>query len=125
MFKGGRCSETGVTNMTQAVGTTGTFDVAVEEFDRQRQTMLADLIEELVKAGAHPEKADFGRAFNHARRVLGKTDLEMSVLFKISRPTVGRWARGVTSPHPILRKAVFDALIVEAKRALKGRQRAD
>jgi hypothetical protein len=111
--------------MTDRLETIERFDEAVEQFDRQRQTMLADLIEELVKAGADPERADFGRVFKHSCRVLGKTDLQMSVLFKISRPTVGRWTRGVTAPHPILRKAVFDTLIGEAKRALKSRSRVD
>lgn len=108
------------------VGSGAKFDEAVEEFDRRRQEMCAALIEELMAAGASAETADFGRVFRHAQRVLGKTDLQMSLLFKISRPTVGRWARGVTAPHPLLRSAVFDALLLEAKRALKGqRQRAD
>jgi hypothetical protein len=111
--------------MTDHLEAIGSFDEAVDQFDRQRQVMLADLIEELVRAGADPERADFGRVFKHSCRVLGKTDLQMSGLFKISRPTVGRWARGVTAPHPILRKAVFDTLVVEAKRALKSRPRVD
>lgn len=95
------------------------FDRDVDEFERQRQAILAKLIEELGTAILDPEAAEFSRIFRHAQKVLGKSDLDMSMLFKVSRPTIGRWVRGVTAPHPMLRKAAYDSLLVEAKRTLK------
>jgi hypothetical protein len=103
-----------------------TFDRAVDDFDRQRSEMLATLIEELGNAALDPEKAEFGRIVGHAQKLLGKKDMEMSLLFKVSRPTIGRWTRNVTAPHPMLRRAAFDALLVEAKHALRAvRRRVD
>jgi hypothetical protein len=88
--------------------------------------MLATLIEELGNAALDPERAEFGRIVRHSQKLLGKDDMEMSLIFKVSRPTIGRWVRGVTAPHPMLRRAVFDSLLVEAKHALRGvRRRAD
>jgi hypothetical protein len=95
------------------------FDRKVEAFQSSRASVFAALIEELVPAVADPEHADFARVFHHAQLVLGKTDLQLSHLFKVSRPTVGRWARGITAPHPFLRKAVFETLLAEAKSALR------
>lgn len=103
-----------------------TFDRDVDDFERRRHEMLAALVEELGNAALDPEQAEFSRILRHAQKLLGRTDLEMSLLFKVSRPTIGRWTRGVTAPHPMLRRAAFDSLLVEAKRAVKGsRQRAD
>ncbi|MEA3040056.1 MAG: hypothetical protein QOE79_2569 [Sphingomonadales bacterium] len=112
--------------MTNEKVTDGTFDRAVDDFDRQRQEVLATLIEELGDAVLDPEGAEFGRIMRHAQKLLNKTDVEMSLLFKVSRPTIGRWTRNVTAPHPLLRRAAFDTLLVEAKRALRSvRQRVD
>lgn len=96
------------------------FDRDVLDFDRQRHTVLEGLVRELQQASAAPSDAEFGKVFEHARRVLGKTELQMSQLFKVSRPTVNRWIRGVTAPHPMLRKAIFDAMLVEVRQALKN-----
>lgn len=96
------------------------FDREVMDFDRNRYAVFTSLIEELIAAGSNPEETDFGRTFRHAQSVLGKKDIELSKLFKVSRPTIGRWARGVTAPHPLLRKAVYEALLVEAKQTLKA-----
>lgn len=115
-----------VNTMTNEKVTDGTFDRAVDDFDRQRQEVLATLIEELGDAVLDPEGAEFGRIMRHAQKLLNKTDVEMSLLFKVSRPTIGRWTRNVTAPHPLLRRAAFDTLLVEAKRALRSvRQRVD
>lgn len=102
------------------------FDRAVEDFDRRRQEMLSTLIEELGNAALDPGQAEFGRIVRHAQKLLNKTDIEMSLLFKVSRPTIGRWTRGITAPHPMLQRAAFDTLLVEAKRSLRSvRQRVD
>jgi hypothetical protein len=96
------------------------FDREVMDFDRNRYAVFTSLVEELIAAGSNPEDTDFGRIFRHAQSALGKKDTELSKLFKVSRPTIGRWARGITAPHPFLRKAVYEALLVEAKQTLKG-----
>lgn len=96
------------------------FDREVEHFDRDRYKVFTSLVEELIAAASNPDEADFGRVFHHAQSVLGKKDTELSKLFKVSRPTIGRWARSVTAPHPFLRKAVYEALLAEAKQTLKG-----
>jgi hypothetical protein len=106
--------------MTEELIKNNVFDQEVEAFDRKRHEIFGALVQELASASSDPEAAEFGRVFHHAQSVLGKTDLQMSLLFKVSRPTVGRWARSVTAPHPMLRKAVFDVLLGEAKQALKA-----
>lgn len=95
------------------------FDREVEAFQSSRTAVFTTLVEELVPAVASPEKTDFARVFRHAQSVLGKSDLQLSHLFKVSRPTIGRWSRGVTAPHPLLRKAVYETLLSEAKHALR------
>jgi hypothetical protein len=95
------------------------FDREVEAFQSSRTAVFTALIEELVPAVANPDNADFARVFRHAQSVLGKSDLQLSHLFKVSRPTVGRWSRGVTAPHPLLQKAVYETLLAETKLALR------
>lgn len=92
---------------------------AFEAFQSTRTAAFTALIEELVPAIADPAKADFARVFGHAKMVLGKDELHLSRLFKVSRPTVNRWLRGVTSPHPLLQKAVYETLFAETKQALR------
>jgi hypothetical protein len=101
--------------------TSGLFkgDDAFEAFQTTRAAAFTALIEELVPAIADPAKADFARALGHAKVVLGKDELHFSRLFKVSRPTVNRWLRGVTSPHPLLQKAVYETLLTETKQALR------
>jgi len=96
------------------------FDREVQAFDLQRHAVFEGLARELQQSSASPATADFGRVLNHAQKILGKSDLQMSQLFKVSRPTINRWTRGVNAPHPLLRKAVFDALLIEVRQALKG-----
>jgi DNA-binding transcriptional regulator YiaG len=67
-----------------------------------------------LNAPAAAEK-DFEQLFSLAQKILRLDDLEMSALLKVSRPTVGRWARGVSAPHPLARKAIFAALVKEAR----------
>jgi len=95
------------------------FDHKVKAFDLQRHSVFEGIARELQQSAAAPEMAEFGRVLNHAQKILGKSDLQMSQLFKVSRPTINRWTRGVTAPHPLVRKAVFDALLVEVRQALK------
>lgn len=92
---------------------------AVADFNRNRHQIFEAVLEALVAARHDVTSADFANLLNTAQSALGLTELEMSHLFKVSRPTVNRWTRGVTAPHPLLRKAVFDSLISKLKGALK------
>ena len=99
------------------------IEQAVVELEARRYKILSALMHELMAANADPENANFARAFRLAQTALEMSPLEMSLLFKVSRPTVGRWARGVTAPHPLLRKAIYDTLIIELRDRLKGLNR--
>ena len=105
--------------MTDELMSAEAFDREIEDLDRKRQAVFEGLIRELGQAAASPADADFAVVVSHAQRVLGMTDIQMSMLFKVSRPTINRWSRGVTAPHPMLRKAVFDALLVQVRQELK------
>ena len=106
--------------MTQAPIQLENLDEEVKAFDRKRYSIFEALLHELVNASANAESSEFSRIFRHTQDALGRTDLQMSLLFKVSRPTIGRWSRGVTMPHPMLRKAVFDSLLIQVKQALKS-----
>jgi hypothetical protein len=121
-----QCRSVTMMTMTMENDNDSKFDREVDDFERRRHEMLATLIEELGTAALEPETADFGRMIRHAQKLLLKSDLQMSQLFKVSRPTIGRWKRDVTAPHPMLRRAAYDSLLLEAKRALRGvRLRSD
>lgn len=95
------------------------LEKAVSDFDRDRRELYDALLVKLVEARRKPEAADFAALVRGVQSALGRSDLQMSQLFKVSRPTVNRWARGVSRPHPLLRQAAFDTLIGEIKDALK------
>ena len=105
--------------MTEEIISGEAFDREIEDFDRKRHIVFEGLARELQQAAASPADTDFGKVVSHAQKVLGMSDIQMSVLFRVSRPTVNRWARGATAPHPMLRKAVFDSLLSEVRQALK------
>lgn len=96
------------------------FDKEVAEFDRSRHQVFEHLALLLKQASAAPAEADFGRVVAQAQKILSKSDLELSQLFKVSRPTINRWVRGVTAPHPMLKRAVLETFIAEVRTALKG-----
>jgi hypothetical protein len=77
--------------------------------EKALNTLVASL-----SAPAAVEK-DFAQLFGVAQRILRLDDLKMSTLLKVSRPTVGRWTRGVSAPHPLARKAIFATLAKEAR----------
>lgn len=104
----------------------GNLDDAVADFSRSRNTIYEAILMDLVAARRNVESADFAKVLKRAQSGLNLTDLELSRMFKVSRPTVNRWIRGVTAPHPLLRASIFDALLERAKSQLKkSRHRAD
>jgi DNA-binding transcriptional regulator YiaG len=68
------------------------------------------MLKQLKEATSDSPRAQFAELFAKAQRVLELDDAELARAFKISRPTVGRWARGESAPHPLGRKPVFDVL---------------
>jgi DNA-binding transcriptional regulator YiaG len=86
----------------------------VGDFDTEQQRIMAleKLATTLRGFPFDAARAEFSRLFNRAQLVLETDDLELARLLRVSRPTVGRWTRGESAPHPIGRKSV---LIVLAK----------
>lgn len=116
-------------DMTQAIHTRqphGAFvDIAdlVSLVERARSQMVAALDELVVKlaaASSTDADVDFGGLVNAAQRLLAMDDGEMARMLKVSRPTIGRWIRGSSSPHPLGRGAIFDALSGQARIRMKN-----
>lgn len=87
----------------------------VDEARAETARALDALVAQLDMAAATDEAFDFAGLIAATKKILSLDDLEMSRLLKTSRPNVGRWARGVCSPHPIARGAVLRALAKEAR----------
>lgn len=62
------------------------------------------------------EKEQFSELFSEVVAILEINELELASLFKVSRPTVGRWKRSDAAPHPLGRASVFEALKAIARR---------
>lgn len=82
---------------------------------------LEALIANLELSSSEDEECpEFAGLVSAAQRLLDLDDLDMSRVVKVSRPTISRWTRGVTSPHPIARKAIFNVLIKKAQAKAKS-----
>lgn len=56
------------------------------------------------------KRAHFCAEFSRMVDALELSDLEVSKIFEISRPTVGRWKRGEAAPHWIGQPLILQAL---------------
>jgi hypothetical protein len=93
------------------------FSEVRSQHDQMRMATLNALIKRLRSI---PEDSkEFSRLFAHSLSVLEVDDATLARMFRVSRPTIGRWARGDSAPHPIGRKPVFDQLINLARLKLK------
>ena len=83
---------------------------------------MARCLDELAKNlnAALSASVDFSALVKLAQKHLDLDDLEMSRLLKVSRPTIGRWVRGDSTPHPLSRKAIFDVLAKQARARAKS-----
>jgi hypothetical protein len=100
------------------------YDNAIVDSARDRLDALKALVDRLDRFRPDDVRLEFTRLFNEAALVLELSDVSLADLFKISRPTAGRWMRGDSAPHPLGRSAVFDVLMREAKgklRTINGR----
>ena len=100
------------------------FDIAdlLALVDRVRAQMLPaldELIAKLQAAGQSEAELDFAGLVRAAQQLLELDDTEMARVLNVSRPTIGRWVRGVSSPHPLTRRAICDALIRKARGKMK------
>jgi transcriptional regulator with XRE-family HTH domain len=80
---------------------------------------LESLIAGLQNFSFEAERSEFSRLFDRAQRVLEIDDLELARMLRVSRPTIGRWARGESAPHPLGRKPVFVMLAKVAQAKLR------
>jgi hypothetical protein len=100
---------------TQAISKT----LALPEHDRARSATLQSLVVLLKDFSNDAPREEFTRVFALSQKVLELDDSALARMFRVSRPTVGRWARGESAPHPIGRRPVFDSFIDIAKAKLK------
>jgi len=89
------------------------FQYAIEEefsdFERQRADALRHLISNL-RDGSSEGDEFFSKVFRKATQVLELEDLELARMLRVSRPTIGRWARGESAPHRLGRGPVLRVL---------------
>jgi hypothetical protein len=91
----------------------------VEQFrdtELQQVKLLQGLVGQLKSAPTDNAEA-FAKLFALASEMLHADDLQLARVFKVSRPTIGRWTRGESTPHPLGRRPVFQTLLkmVEAE----------
>lgn len=101
--------------------------VDVAEFDHyesERVNALQALITVLRKFPVEAERSDFSDLFNRAQKLLELDDSDLATILRVSRPTVGRWARGDSAPHPIAREAVLKTVVGLADNKLKRHPRS-
>lgn len=91
----------------------------LEEHERLRTAALRSLIQELRTFDEVTSQVSFSEVFNLAQTVLEAEDADLADIFKVSRPTIGRWARGVSTPHPIIQRPICETLVGIAKTKLK------
>ena len=101
----------------------GSLTRQADEARAETARALDTLVAQLDAGAATDEPFDFAGLITVSKKLLMLEDLEMSRLLKTSRPNVGRWARGVSSPHPIARRAVLQTLAKEARAKAKAARR--
>jgi hypothetical protein len=92
-------------------------DDLISNHERLRVMILEQLGAALRGFPVDAKRAEFSRLFDHAQTVLEIDDTELARMLRVSRPTIGRWARGDSAPHPIGRGPVLQNLaeLTEAK----------
>ena len=81
----------------------------LREAEARQGEVLRDLIQRLKDAPTDDDKA-FANLFALATEILKRSDAELAEELSVVRPTIGRWARGESRPHPLGRKSVFRVL---------------
>lgn len=87
---------------------------------RAKQThAISQLLETLEGARESHNAVDFGGLIRVSQRLLEISDAEMARLLKVSRPTIGRWVRGETTPHELTQHSINAELIKKAREKMK------
>jgi hypothetical protein len=87
-----------------------------------REQVLSDLIQALQNYPHRSERLErtgFAELLEKAQLVLEAEDGELADRLGVSRPTIGRWVRAETAPHPIGRPGVLLELADWAGEKLK------
>jgi hypothetical protein len=95
----------------------GEFDV--QTYFRGVRKTREESLQKLIGLLKAPGNTQFQVLFKHAQDTIELKDVIIADGLKISRPTVGRWARGESSPHPLGRPSIYNWLIKEAAKKLK------
>ncbi len=88
---------------------------------------VAAFLHELLNTGSatlyeYGHEALYAQFLRAAQSALDASDVELARFFQVSHPTIGRWTRGYSAPHPLARKAVVKGLaIFAAERAPRRR----
>lgn len=94
--------------------------------DASQQT--ADALDQLAvslgEGQSNDECPEFFLLMRAAQVIMRLDDTSLSRIAMVSRPTVGRWTRGVSSPHPLGRNALFESLIRMARSEAKQLRRS-
>jgi hypothetical protein len=56
------------------------------------------------------ERPAFAALFRQATAALALDEGELAALFRVSRPTIGRWKRAESAPHPLGQGSVWTTL---------------
>lgn len=94
-----------------------------DQYESERVKALQSLIGVLKQFPTEAERSVFAALFNRAQKLLELDDTDLARILRVSRPTVGRWARGDSAPHPIARDAVLKTFIDIAEQRLKRHPR--
>lgn len=108
---------------TLAAAVVAEFDSIVREND-SRAKVLERIIAQLESFHADDDRDAFVSVFKDAKAVLELGDLELANDLRVSRPTIGRWERGESAPHPLARRPVFTTLARIARAKLRANQSA-
>lgn len=113
-----------MTGFVRSQPTRTVFDIAdllrlVDEVRAQLVPALQELIAKLDAAAATDADIEFGALIKAAKLLLELDDGDMAQALNVSRPTIGRWIRDVSSPHVLTRKAICGALVARARGKIK------
>ena len=84
-----------------------------------RIASLRELRVVVETCGSSDEREPFTMAFRQARLVLEIDDSQLARDLKTARPTIGRWARGDSAPHPLGRGPVYAYLLRQIDERLR------
>lgn len=83
---------------------------------------LRELIQRLKDAPIDSDDT-FAELVGAAAEILQYDDKELARSLAVARPTIGRWVRGESSPHPLGRRSVFKALLEMSEGELRRQER--